>query len=287
LYYVIRAKQYNQETTIKKTQIVNFRILIQTFVAIFLNSPHESHLHEAKLLEMYGGETNSRKIFVENHDPHVYYICALVWYIFEKSFREGLINNKHKTYKYHLYFIFCNLFGQIPANLNSSKNVKHYYNDISSNMKHDKIAINMKKVVGIFEIAQRKWQEKGKSYYGIKDNKDFAALLKEIIYNDEIKKKLGKFDVDEKEEIAIFSGRIVSIIKKNDIWFGFIDRGQFEDNIYFDNRGYNGSINSLSVNGLVNYEIGRNAKGEMAINISIKKQTTTSKGGGFNGGGPL
>jgi hypothetical protein len=217
---------------------------------------------------MYGGETSSRKIFVENHDPHVYYICAIVWYIFEKCFREGLINNKYKTYKYHLYLIFCNLFGQIPNNLNSIKNVRHYYNDISSNMQFNKISVNIRKTIETFEIAQRKWQEKGKSYYGIKDNKEFVVLVKELIYDSGIKKELIKTEIDEKEDKVIFSGRIVSIIKRNDIWFGFIDRGQLEDNIYFDNRGYNESINLLFVNCIVNYEIGHNAKGEMAINIS-------------------
>jgi hypothetical protein len=270
LYYERRAKQYNQETAIKKTQIVNLRILIQTFVAIFLNSPYESHIHEAKLLEMYGSETNSRKIFIENHDPHVYYICALVWYMFEKCFREGLINNKYKTYKYHLYFIFCKSFGQIPSNLNSTKKIRHYYNDISANMKPNKISVNMKKTIEIFEIAQRIWQESGKSHYGIKDNKEFTVLLKTQICNSKIKKDVIKPDMDEKEDIVTLSGRIVSIIKRNGTWFGFIDRGQFEDNIYFDCNGYNASVDSLFVNCTVNYEIGHNAKGKMAINISKK-----------------
>src|SRR5208282_3548933 len=51
LYYERRARQYNNDPLIKKTHIVNLRILTQTFVGMFLDAPHESHRHEAKLLE--------------------------------------------------------------------------------------------------------------------------------------------------------------------------------------------------------------------------------------------
>jgi hypothetical protein len=272
LYYERRAKQYNQDTSIKKTQIVNFRILIQTFVAIFLESPFESHIHEAKLLEKYGGDTSSRKVFVDTHDPHTYYICALVWYVFEKCFREHLINNKYKTYKYHLYYIFCNINGQIPANLNSSRNVRHYFDNIKNNISQDKLLDNIKKVIELFDIAQRKWQERGKSHHAIKDNKDFTILLKELINSEGSSKKNIMDDENEKnEEKLFFKGRVVNIIKHTNRWFGFIDRGQLEDNIYFDNTGYSDSLDSLYINSIVKYEIGHNYKGDVAINVVIEK----------------
>jgi hypothetical protein len=43
LYYERRARQYNNDPVIKKPQVANLRILTQTFVGMFLDSPHESH----------------------------------------------------------------------------------------------------------------------------------------------------------------------------------------------------------------------------------------------------
>jgi hypothetical protein len=74
LYYERRAKQYNNDAIIKKTQIVNLRILTQSFVAMFLGAPHDAHRHEAKLLEDHADDDGERRIFCDDHDPVVYYL---------------------------------------------------------------------------------------------------------------------------------------------------------------------------------------------------------------------
>ncbi|WP_162510651.1 AIPR family protein [Treponema endosymbiont of Eucomonympha sp.] len=269
LYYERRAKQYNYETSIKKTQIVNFRILIQTFVAVFLKSPHESHFHEAKLLEKYGGDSNYRTTFIDTHKPQIYYLVAVIWYMFEKCFRDKLINNKYKTYKFHLYYTFCGLFGESPSNLCSEKNVKRYYNEIISNLKPECLKKNIDSVISLFDSAQKKWQEKGGSHDGIKDNQKFTSLLTELIENETKKKIVEKQENLPNDEKNVYSGRILNIIQRPYKWFGFIDRGQLNDNIYFDATGFNGSINLLHINQLVQYEIGYNTVGEMATNIKL------------------
>ena len=103
IYYERRAKQYNNDPLIKETQIVNLRILTQTFVAMFLEAPHMAHRHEAKLLELYAQEKDSRRLFAEEHGPYPYYICAVTWYMFEKYFRFERIPRKYLTYKSQLY----------------------------------------------------------------------------------------------------------------------------------------------------------------------------------------
>ena len=99
LFYERSAKQYNEDPFIKKTHIVNLRILTQTFVGMFLNAPHEAHRHEAKLLEIYAGDDENRKIFKESHPPFPYYVGALTWYMFEKYFRERQIPDRFRTYR--------------------------------------------------------------------------------------------------------------------------------------------------------------------------------------------
>ena len=126
IYYERRARQYSNDPLIKKTQIVNLRILTQTFVSMFLNSPHESHRHEAKLLEKYASDNQSRKIFKEEHGPYPYYVCGLTWYMFEKYFKELKINPKYKTYRFHLFWIFRMSLGEFPPVLSKTKVLEDY-----------------------------------------------------------------------------------------------------------------------------------------------------------------
>ena len=105
---------------------MNLRILTQTFVSMFLNSPHESHRHEAKLLEKYASDNQSRKIFKEEHGPYPYYVCGLTWYMFEKYFKELKINPKYKTYRFHLFWIFRMSLGEFPPVLSKTKVLEDY-----------------------------------------------------------------------------------------------------------------------------------------------------------------
>ncbi|MBR4199226.1 MAG: AIPR family protein [Bacteroidales bacterium] len=56
LYYERRNKQYASNPTINKFEIANLRVITQTLVGMFLQSPHIAHRHEAKLLEMYNSQ---------------------------------------------------------------------------------------------------------------------------------------------------------------------------------------------------------------------------------------
>ena len=93
LYYERRNKQYSSIPTINKFQIVNLRVLTQTFVSMFLHLPYMAHRHEAKLLSEFACEDN-RKIYVDNHSCTPYYICALTWYMFENAFRKNILPKK-------------------------------------------------------------------------------------------------------------------------------------------------------------------------------------------------
>jgi hypothetical protein len=176
IYYERRAKQYNEDPLIKKAQIVNLRILTQTFVSIFLEDPHNSHRHEAKLLEEYAGEREQRQIFRQDHSAYPYYICALIWYMFEKYFREEKINEKYRTYKAHLYLIFRISVGEYPPKFTQLKSLNIYCEKLLCLLKEDKFAEKVEEVLNVFDSTQILWA-KSKSPYGIKDNKEFTDLL--------------------------------------------------------------------------------------------------------------
>lgn len=264
IYYERRAKQYNEDPLIKKSQIVNLRILTQTFVAMYLNSPHEAHRHEAKLLEEFAGYDDKRRIFSETHDPYLYYVCALTWYMYEKYFRDGLIDEKYKAYKSHLYMIFRYSAGQLPNTFNQSKTVHNHCDKLAQMLTEPQFGIHLKKSLSIFEQAQKLWQERGKSSFGIKDNKEFTDLLIEIL------RSIGpEITSTVDDEPAWFKGIITNIIWRNGIWFGFIKRGPYSENIYFDSRGFKGDTNRLVPLTPVKYKIGSNYQGEMAVNVEI------------------
>ncbi|MDZ7324069.1 AIPR family protein [Kosakonia sacchari] len=266
LYYERRAKQYNNVSNVKKTQVVNLRILIHMFTSTFLNKPHESHLHEAKLLEQYGGNASKRRIFREKDDPTIYYCCALIWYMFEKGIRENKIPSKLRTYKHHLYFIFSRLSGPCPTNFEKSKNVTKYCNGLLNDLAIQNFSSRLDKALEIFDYSQRKWEEIGKSAYGIKDNKEFTDLVSSIIIEStQTSEKPGDEDYrgDDKYE-----GKIVNIVKRKDHWFGFIKLDEYQDNIYFDQRGLNHPLNSLKPGVSVVCEIIKGGAKPFATNIT-------------------
>ncbi|UTC45434.1 hypothetical protein E4N72_01940 [Treponema vincentii] len=204
-----------------------------------------------------------RILFADNHDPAIYYICARIWNKFDKYFREGRINHKYKTYKAHLYFIVGKLAKNKPSLFSPSKALKRYIAEIEKLISPNNFPDTIQTAIKLFEIAQKRWQDQGKSYYGIKDNKGFTELLAEVINPKE------KY-IEKMNNKSIFSGRIINIIRRSNNWFGFIERDSQFDNLYFDARGYNGNIDNLAINQIIYYEIGSNQQGEMAVNIKTE-----------------
>ena len=179
IYYERRARQYSNDPLIKKTQIVNLRILTQTFVSMFLNSPHESHRHEAKLLEKYASDNQSRKIFKEEHGPYPYYVCGLTWYMFEKYFKELKINPKYKTYRFHLFWIFRMSLGEFPPVLSKTKVLEDYCQKLMNLLGEPQFQEQIPKVLQVFDDSQSQWSI-AQSRFAIKDRKEFTDLLSKL-----------------------------------------------------------------------------------------------------------
>jgi cold shock CspA family protein len=266
IYYERRARQYNNDPLIKKTHIVNLRILTQTFVGMFLDAPHESHRHEAKLLEQYAGERATRKIFREDHSPAPYYICGLTWYMFEKYLREGRIDKRYKPYKMHLCLIFRHSVGEYPPKLIKSKALDSYCEKILAMLKEPQFGQQTKAVLDVFDKTHRMWTQKGESRFGIKDNKEFTDLL--------LQQARARFTQTQRpkdhEDLAeVYEGQVLRIIWRGGVWFGFIKRDAEQENVYFDSRAYKGEPRELGPNRRVRFELGQGEKGWFARNLSF------------------
>jgi cold shock CspA family protein len=257
LFYERRAKQYNG-SSIPTTRIVNLRILCQTFTAVFLNAPHDAYRHQKVILEKYGGEKFKRKIFREEHSEYPYYVCAVLWYMFEKYIYEKDYKD-YEPFRWHLYLIFRLIVGEDIPKLNKGYKIESYCKKFLDLLKESNFEKHLKNAIIIFENARSRWANQGKSIYGIKDIKEFTDLL--LVENS--LKKINKEEVIEQS----FKGKIIRLIPKNsDLWYGFIESPDFELNIYFDSRSHKGNMKTLKPNQNVEFTV-----------LQIKNEKATAK----------
>ena len=243
LYYERRSKQYSFNPLIKKYQIVNLRILTQTFVAVFLDSPHIAHRHEAKLLEEFCKDP--RRIYTEKHNPIVYYACASIWYYFEKAFRDGILDKRYKTYKAHLYLIFRVLACGHPASRIGNK-MESYCTKLVETLKKPETTKYLVETVDYFDYLTREWINTGGSKYGIKDSKQFTDLLiKSLSMKGGVKYPIKTVEaLGEEHE----NGTIINLVYHDDEhWYAFVKPEDEGENLYFDKRNYTGEVRRIIV----------------------------------------
>lgn len=245
LYYERRVKQYSSIPSINKYQIVNLRVITQTITGMFLLSPHIAHRHEAKLLEEFAKDPN-RIIYNEGQSYAPYYLSALTWYKFEEAFRKGQLSKKLKAYKAHLYMLFLYSSGVYPLPLDArSSAMDKFCNKLEEILVSSQFSNTVKNVEKIFELCYDNWLKAGNNRFAVKENKKFTELLQETARKTFINKcfdidKIEKVEHDEWDEGSVLSVRI-----KDGKWFAFIKTSLNRENVYFDNRAFNGDFKDL------------------------------------------
>lgn len=217
IYYERRSKQYSSNLNIKAFQKVNFRMLIQSFVSIFLEEPHKGHRHESKLLEEY-----KNKIFIDSQSKYPYYLASLIYVKIEYCLKRSSDLKKYKTYKAHIAMIIRIIANNRYFDINNEKNIDSYCDEmkkiIYDNSSFEKI---LRSAVSKFDDTIEKWtSEKGESYrYGVKDSMEFTKFLKKFISESEGQEVKNR-------------GTVVKIgVDRNGKYFGFISRSP--QNIFF------------------------------------------------------
>jgi cold shock CspA family protein len=264
ILYERRARQYVNDPLVKKTQIINLRNLTQAFVGMFLDAPHESHRHEAKLLENYAGEEVARRIFREDHGPEPYFVCGLTWSMFERYLHDEVIHPRYRTYKAHLYLAFRHSVDDAIPKLTRSRALEAYCKKIMTLLEEPKFSLHAKQAIDVFESAYKAWIERGGSPYGIKDNKDFTDLL--VTHAKKQFSRSESPNVQEDDKTAS-EGVILRVLWRNGVWYGFIKRGSAYENVYFDSRAYRGEPRELLPARRVKFDVVSGDRGLYAKNL--------------------
>lgn len=118
LYYERRDGQYRGNLEVNPIAIVSPEKQMRSFSSVFLLEPHTASRFVGKLHE----EIN-KKLFVQDHNPIIYYTSALLNYYIEDYFRNDKISNQYLKFQYHLQFIIGQLVwkGEKQPPFNSKK----------------------------------------------------------------------------------------------------------------------------------------------------------------------
>ena len=227
IYYERRSKQYADNPTILATQKINFRLLIQSVVSIFLQKPYQAYMHEAKLLQEF-----QNTLFVDNQSLFPYYVAPCLLLMMDEICRERADRKFCRTYKYQILFITAIKIAGFPPNINKEKLIDNYCKKIVDVFsKKEMLKQNVEKAIFCFNKIVEEWvKEKGRSYYhGVKSNQDFNDYLIKslhIVEKDIVEEKNVQHSVQE------YRGTVLKVLldKKNQ-YYGFISR--MPENIFF------------------------------------------------------
>lgn len=253
IYYERRAKQYDNSSQVKPYQRVNFRILIQSIITIFLYHAELGHKHESILLQDF-----SNQIFNDDQSFVPYYVSSYIYLYIEKLFRIKIIDKKLYPYKMQIMLIFKELIGGASPDINKKKEIEKYCNEIMKVLL-DKQACDeyVRQTVETFNDISEKWvSEKGDTY---RDNrKDNADFTKYIISQIEQEKSI----VESKNR-----GYILNVgTDSHGMYYGFIKATP--QNIFF-HESDNPEIDLHYEGAKVSYDIKQGKRGRQAINLTI------------------
>lgn len=258
ILYERRSKQFDNNPLIKPYQRVSFRILIQSFISVFMYKVEEGHRHESKLLHDYGN-----KIFVDNQSFYPYYTSAYIYTHVERLFRSGRLDKGLYTYKYHIMLLMKELqMGKSP-NINQKKDIEKYCKEFLKKLDTtEKLVKCAQEACEKFNIIKEKWVTyKGESFrYAIKDKSEFTEFL--------LSELEGKTKIESEIKDTTLRGKVLNIsTDRHGKFFGFIKKEP--SNIFF-HESKNPDVSLEYENQDVMYEVATNEDGrEYAINIYL------------------
>ena len=260
-YYERRSKQYDHNPSINQFEKLNLRIIIHAFVSMYLNHPHLSHRHEAKLLDTFGNV-----LFKDFQSKLPYFTSCLAFLKVEKLFRKRKLSKQFYTFKYHLLMTFREMIAGASPSVNNEKIIDEHSNLVLKILKDEnKTLKHFKESIKYFDKTREVWgNELKRSIHGIKDNKEFTKLLIKNLRN----KKSVTTDLIE-DPNYIYKGRIVKIIKdRYGKHCGFIERKP--ENIFFHSSSAKG-INLYNAEGkLVSYKVSTNPKTGQLLAVEVE-----------------
>lgn len=231
IYYERRSNQFSNIPTIKTIQKANFRILIQSFVSVMLQQPHEGFVHDSYLLTKY-----KNKVFVEGQSFLPYFLSIYLNlkadYIFKNSYEEY----KHiTTYKYQILCILVeSVAGITPPDINDSKKIDKFCEDVYKSINtYTELEKQLKSSIALFEKIKHNWiKDRGKKFkYSIKDNADFTKYMLTYIRGGNTNKLIN--DTIH----ADLRGKVATVKKdRNGLYYGYIKHSPSDVFIHEDDN---------------------------------------------------
>lgn len=225
IYYERRAKQYENNPSIKPTQVVSTKALIQYSVGALINKPHMSHLREIFLLEEFG-----EKIFNPKKSKLPLFAVMYAFYTLELLLRNGKIDAYYNKFKAHLLMLVFAKHG-CYLDMQNSKDEDDYAESILSTLYKLETAQQVfNAAIEIFNKANQIWvHEYGKSNYAKKDIPEFTELLIHLVKNqscEKLKQKIQKQSTRITGVITFVSyakrSGIITYGQGQTIWFSFL-----------------------------------------------------------------
>ena len=202
IYYERRAKQYNNSPSIKPTQKINLKILIQYSVGVLLCKPHYSHQHESVLIRKYG-----EQLFQDGHSLLPYFAVMYGFYTFEKIIRSGSIDKFYGKYKAHVMMIYFKLVGGKTPDLKNHRQSDDYATRILNTLYElSKAESYFKDAVKIFNDCNITWVNNlHRSKYAMKDVAEFSELIIKTIDKAPLNSLIDKINQQQKEREGVVS----------------------------------------------------------------------------------
>jgi len=173
LFYERRTRQFQDHPTVKQSQKVSFKNLIQASCAIILECPELAYKHESILIKDFAG-----RVFHESHSMLPYYIASALHNELATYFMHHPIKRKtYIAYKYHILLIM-KLLSQtdIQPSLSNLKQIDVYYKNLEETVIKNSMAY-IGNSIEKFESYRKQWINLGNSKYAIKDNAKFTGFL--------------------------------------------------------------------------------------------------------------
>lgn len=254
VFYERRSKQYNSEPQIKPYQKINFRMLIQSMVAMYVNKLEISYRHESKLLTDY-----KDVLFVEEQSFYPYYVAALLSSNLDYIMKKNSSLKDLRNYKMHILFMIQELnMGESP-NIDDTKSMDEYCKKFLDILGKTSFEKNVMTAADKFRYYIEKWiEKKGYNYrFSIKDNSEFTEFLLNELRGRKSVKNVNK----------VYQGVVMNVTTdKYGNLFGFITHKP--ENMYF-NELDNPDLNISYEGKRVAYRITTAGGGERAINVRL------------------
>lgn len=151
IFYERRNNQYSSRVDVKKKTIVDIREQIKSFVAMFLDEPHE-------VSGQFGKVYRERKndIFIKDHFFEPYYIAGLIQYRF-KEFLDIQVERKYNKARYHVFMMFRILNEKeiFSKDFLKSRKKKDYYETFLKLLRDKNACLeSFKKVFNVIDITK-------------------------------------------------------------------------------------------------------------------------------------